>query len=624
MQDIDYARLGLRAGLEVHQQLDTKKLFIRTKSNLDDKINLNVQRKLRPVASELGEFDLTAIDAFKRNETFIYHGNYEEISLVEIDEEPPQPLDQNSLQTVLEVALLCDSKIIKEICVMRKTVIDGSNTSAFQRTMLVSIGGEFKIKNQNGEKNIGIETIALEEDAARPISKENNIINYNLDRLGIPLIELATAPDISTPQEAVDTAKKIGEIMRLTCKTKRGKGTIRQDVNVSIREGERCEIKGCQELELIKTVVEKEVERQLDLIELKKELNQKFKKTNNLFDEILEVTKAFENTKCKFIKGTVFGFKLNKMKGILGKKIGDRRFGSELSDYAKSVGVSGILHQDELPNYGIENSEVEKICKILNCELNDNFIITVANKNNAQKAIETIQNRILLAFEGIVKETRTATQTGASTYQRPLSSGTRMYPETDILNEIITKEKIELIKKNLPKSVEEREKFYKKIGLNENHISEMKLNNYARFFENLIKKGANPTIAATLLLQTVTELKREGINLDKISEKEIEEILLLEKKGKINKNNLKEIIKEITFGKTIPEILNSKDKSKLDEKEIAEIISKTVKTNLKLIKNKKLGSIGPLMGDLNKEENLKNIDRKILSELLRKEIQKNC
>lgn len=624
MQDTDYAKLGLKAGLEVHQQLDTKKLFIRTKSNLDDKINLNVQRKLRPVASELGEFDLTAIDAFKRDETFIYQGNYEEISLVEIDEEPPQPLDQNSLQTVLEVALLCNSKIIKEICVMRKTVIDGSNTSAFQRTMLVSIGGEFKIKNQNGEKSIGIETIALEEDAARPISKENNIINYNLDRLGIPLIELATAPDISTPQEAVETAKKIGEIMRLTCKTKRGKGTIRQDVNVSIREGERCEIKGCQELELIKTVVEKEVERQLDLIELKKELNQKFKKTNNLFDEVLEVTNAFENTKCKFIKGTVFGFKLNQMKGILGKKIGDRRFGSELSDYAKSVGVSGILHRDELPNYGIETSEVEKICKTLNCEINDNFIITVANKNNAQKAIETIKQRILSAFEGIVKETRATTENGASTYQRPLSSGTRMYPETDIINEIITKEKIEIIKKNLPKNVEEREKFYKKIGLNQNYISEMKLNNYARFFENLVKKGANPTIAATLLLQTVTELRREGINLDKISEKEIEEILLLEKKGKINKNNLKEIIKDLTFGKTLSEILQNKGESNLNEKEITEIISKIVKNNLELIKNKKLGSIGPLMGDLNKEEKLKNIDRKVLSELLRKEIQKNC
>jgi glutamyl-tRNA(Gln) amidotransferase subunit E len=272
MQNTDYAKLGLKAGLEVHQQLDTKKLFIRTPSELSDATDFTIERKLRPVASELGEYDKTAIDAFKRNETFFYSGNKELISLVELDEEPPQPMDEEALKTVLEVTLLCNSTPLSTIIPMRKTVIDGSNTSAFQRTSLVAMGGSFGIKTNEGEKKIGVQTIVLEEDAARPIKKENGKIYYNLDRLGIPLIELATDPDIKTPQEAVLAASKIGEIMRLTCRTKRGKGTIRQDVNVSIAEGARCEIKGCQELDLIGTVVEKEAERQLDLISLKKKL----------------------------------------------------------------------------------------------------------------------------------------------------------------------------------------------------------------------------------------------------------------------------------------------------------------------------------------------------------------
>ncbi len=619
MTQTNYIELGLKAGLEVHQQLDTKKLFIRTNSILSDDINFKIKRKLRPVASELGEYDLTAIDAFKRNETFIYNGNYNNISLVEIDEEPPQPLDDEALKTILEVSLLCKSNPVSEACIMRKTVIDGSNTSAFQRTLLVSIGGELIINN---DKKIGVETIILEEDAARPISKDNSIINYNLDRLGVGLIELATAPDITTPKEAFETAKKIGEIMRLTCKTKRGKGTIRQDINVSIKEGERCEIKGCQELDLIEVVVKKEVERQIDLIELKKELNEKFKKDENIFKEIKEVTSAFTNTNCKFIKGSVFGFKINEMKGIFGRKVGDRRFGSELSDYVKSVGVSGLLHRDELPNYGISEIEVESICKMLDCSPKDNFIIIVANKQNAIKAVQTIKNRILLAFDGVVKETRGATENGSSIYQRPLSSGARMYPETDLLRKEITKDLLNKIKKDLPKSLKERENLYKKIGLSSNHINEMKLSNYARFFENLVQKGINPTVGATLLLQTLTELKRENINIEKITENQLEQILILEKKEKINKNSLKEVIKEIINGKNIEEIIKEQDKKTANDKELLEIISKIVRENIDLVKSKKMGAIGPLMGDLMKNESLRKIDGKKLSELLKKEILK--
>jgi glutamyl-tRNA(Gln) amidotransferase subunit E len=619
MKELNYEELGLKAGLEVHQQLNTNKLFIRTKSELNDNYNFEAKRKLRPVASELGEFDKAALDAFKRDETFIYKANTENISLIELDEEPPAPVDKDALRVVSEVALLLDANLVSEASVMRKTVIDGSNTSAFQRTMLISLGGKLKI---NKEKEVGVETIILEEDAARPISKENGKTTYNLDRLGIPLIELATAPDIRTPEEAVLTAKKIGEVMRLTCGTKRGKGTIRQDVNVSIKKGARCEIKGCQDLEQIKEVVLNEAQRQIDLVELKEELNKKFKFSEKLFSEIKEVTPAFKNTNCKFIKGNVFGIKINGFSGILGKSIGKRRFGSELSDYAKSSGVSGLLHKDELPNYGITNIEVDKINRILECEKEDNFVIIVANKEKCTNAFDAVKNRIKLAFSGVVEETRGAKEDGSSVYQRPLASGARMYPETDLFREVISEDFVKEIKKNLPKSVSEREKYYSKLGLSTNHINEMKLSNYARFFDSVVKKGANPQVASNLLLQTLKELKRENINLKKLREEEIVELLMLEKKGKINKNNLKNAIIEITKGKEIEEILKEQEKNKVDDKDVEKIISNIVRKNEKLVKERKMGSIGPLMGDIMKEEKLQNLDGKLISSILRKEIQK--
>ncbi len=624
MEEKEYLSLGLKAGLEVHQQLDTGKLFIRTPSILTEEIDFTIERKLRPVASEMGEYDKTAMEAFKRNETFYYSGNSKNISLVELDEEPPQPLDKEALKTVLEVSQLCNSSIVSTVIPMRKAIIDGSNTSAFQRTCMVALGGELEIETKNGAKKIGVQTIILEEDAARPIKKEEGKIFYNLDRLGIPLIELATDPDITTPKEAVLTAKKIGEILRLTCKTKRGKGTIRQDINVSIREGARCEIKGCQELELIGTVIEKEVERQLDLIKLTNRIKLRFVNEEELEKainhEVKEVTKIFSSTEAKFVKGkTVFGLRLEKMKGFLGQKIGAKRFGSELSAYAKASGVSGLLHRDELPNYGISEKEVKETMFLLGCGEEDNFVLIVASEENAKKAFSAVKNRIILAYEGVVKETRGALEDGSSEYQRPISGEARMYPETDIPYEKIDENYLSEIKKQLPKSVKEREELYKKIGLSINHIEEMKLSNYARFFEELVAKGTNPTVSATTLLQTLTELRRENINVEKISKEEIEKLLLAEASGKINKSLIKNALTEIVNGKSVEEILSSQKTVNISE--IEPIIKKIVSKNEALIKVRGLGAIGPLMSDLLKEKELADINKKILSEILTKEIK---
>ena len=261
--NFDYKALGLKAGLECHQQLNTKKLFCKCESELQEtKGDFKVIRKLRAVASETGEFDKAALQEFNKGREYIYDGYKNKICLVELDEEPPHVINENALNVSLEIALKTHSEIYDIAFVMRKLVIDGSNTSGFQRTCVIAKNGYLDI----GIKEVGIQTICLEEDACQNIESNSNFINYGLDRLGIPLIEFTTKAELNTPEEVKKCAEKIGELFRITGKAKRGLGSIRQDVNVSIAKGARVEIKGVQYLDLIDKYVENELSRQVSLV----------------------------------------------------------------------------------------------------------------------------------------------------------------------------------------------------------------------------------------------------------------------------------------------------------------------------------------------------------------------
>jgi len=258
----DYKQLGFKCGLEVHQQIQTNKLFCRCPSiNSDEKPDIHFERKLRAVAGELGEIDIAAKYEMKKSKKFIYEGNSKDVCLIDTDESPPNSINQEAVEVALEVALLLKAKIVDEIQVMRKTVVDGSNVSGFQRTALVAYDGI--IETSKGP--VKIPTICLEEEAAQKTEDSKEHTRYRLDRLGIPLVEIATAPDIKDPEHAKETAEKIGMVLRSTGKVKRGIGTIRQDMNVSISGKNRVELKGFQELKEIPDVLAKEVDRQLKL-----------------------------------------------------------------------------------------------------------------------------------------------------------------------------------------------------------------------------------------------------------------------------------------------------------------------------------------------------------------------
>jgi len=255
--EIDYVKIGLKSGIEIHQQLDTHKLFCNCPSLLrQDAPKFKVERKLHAVAGERGEVDVAASYEAGREREFIYEG-YDTTCLVELDESPPYPINEEALEIGVQISLLLNCEILPVSQIMRKTVINGSNTSGFQRTLLIARNGW--VETASGK--VGIDNISLEEDAAREMGKEGNKIIFRLDRLGIPLVEIGTAPDIKNPEQAKEVALHIGEILR-ACKVKRGIGTIRQDVNMSIRGGKRVEVKGVQEPGLISKTIITEIERQ--------------------------------------------------------------------------------------------------------------------------------------------------------------------------------------------------------------------------------------------------------------------------------------------------------------------------------------------------------------------------
>lgn len=448
----DYEELGLMMGLEIHQQLDSEtKLFCRCPNSLTDKKpERKIYRRLRPTQSELGEIDRAAYEESQRNLQFVYEAYNHHTCLVEADEEPPAKLNQEAVDISIILASLMNMTVVDEFHTMRKQVIDGSNTSGFQRTGILATDGY--VETEFG--NVTIETLGLEEDAARRIGEEEGKIVFRLDRLGIPLAEITTSPDMHHPEQVKQVAYQLGQILRST-KVKRGLGTIRQDLNISIREGARIEVKGVQDLELMPTIVENEVQRQLNLIDIAKELQKRDAKVETC---IYDVTKLLENTNSKVVKGIleadnsgVLAIKLKHFAGLIGREVQPgKRLGTEFSEHGKKMGVSGLFHTDELPNYGITQEEVDSIKTDLLLEDDDAFILVAGPKDKAHNALNEVIERAQDAINGVPEETRRAQDNGNTEYMRPLPTASRMYVETDIPTEIIDHERVEKIASNLP------------------------------------------------------------------------------------------------------------------------------------------------------------------------------
>jgi glutamyl-tRNA(Gln) amidotransferase subunit E len=620
----------LKAGLEIHQQLDTGKLFCRCPSRLvEGEADYTIRRRIRLTASELGEFDPAAVEMAAKNYSFVYKGYREVCCLVENDEEPPHSCNREALETALEISLLTGAAVTGRLYTMRKIVIDGSNVSGFQRTMLVSRGGKITLKDG---REVGMQTLALEEDAARPLSRddEKREITYSLDRLGIPLIEMATEPCLTSPEEVKEAALAIGELLRITCRAKRGLGTIRQDLNISIGGGARVEIKGVQELQRIDDYVRREMQRQKALIDIRNLIKEKKISKGSFNLQPLDVSSTFSKSGCSFImKGVQAGMKvyaagLSGFRGILGKVIQpNRRFGTELASCVKAkTGLKGLLHSDELPAYGISAEEVKDVAEKAGCTENDAFVMVMGSGEKCMKALEAVKERCLIAFERVPEETRNALEDGNTEYSRPLPGAARMYPETDIPAISVSGTYLKKLEAGLPKSPEERVKFYTtKFGLSKELAEKMKLSNYARFFEEAAGKGHDATTLAVLLLEGITGMRREGVDVSKADKAFIVEVMEIYGKGGVNRDILFDFVGEcLKTGRKPAEVVKKFRAEVAGTKEIEKKVSELISRNREMIKSRGSFAFGALMGDLMKEYKGR-VSGKVLGEILRRKLK---
>ena len=618
----DWKDLGLKMGLEIHQQLNTKsKLFCSCPTELvDDDVDLTIRRNLRPTQSELGQMDRAALQESMRNLNFNYESFNKHTCLVECDDEPPHALNQEALELAITISTLLNMHIVDEFHTMRKQVIDGSNTSGFQRTGLLATDGYL----DTPYGRVKIETIGLEEDAARRVDTNSEFTEFRLDRLGIPLVEITTDPSMHHPKQVEEVAYMIGQVLRST-NVKRGLGTIRQDLNVSIAKGARVEIKGVQNLELMPLIVEREVERQLKLIEIKEELEKRHAEVD---ETIYDLDEVFKDTESKILKSakSIKGIILKGFDGLIGVEVQEgRRFGTELSSYAKKRGVSGLFHTDELPAYGITQEEVDNLREFLDAKPEDAIIIVAHNPDIAESALEEVIRRAKLAFEGVVEETRKSLDDGNTEYMRPLATANRMYLETDIPLFKITDDIIEPIRNNLPELPDvKKERIIKEYNLSEDLASQIVRRTLGDEFENILKEvEVDPTVVASTLSYDLRDIRREGTDVVSITEDKLIEVFKLLEANKISKDAIKKLIESMCKNpnKSAEVVAEENNLSLLSLDDVKAIIEEIADKNDSMIKERQMGAMGPLMGMSMKQLKGK-ADGSTVNKIVKEEIQK--
>ena len=585
----DYAKLGLKAGLEIHRQLDTKtKLFCNCPAKIrDDRPDVVVQRKLRASAGEAGKIDPAAAYEQQRDRHFVYGGYNDSVCAIELDEEPVHDMNPEALKTGLQVALLLKTRPVYGAIVMRKTVIDGSNTSGFQRTTLIARNGFIELLSGK----VRISSVCLEEDSAKIVERSDSCNVYNLSRLGIPLVEIATEADITGPEQLREVAEYIGMILRSTGKVKRGLGTIRQDVNVSIKGGSRVEIKGAQDLRLLQKLVEYEALRQKNLLELVREL-----KNAEISEKITDVSSIFTGSNSKMIKatlaknGAVKAIKLKNFKGLVGREIQpDRRLGTELSDYAKAFGkVSGIIHSDELPGFGITQEEVGKINAALGCGDSDAFALVAAERSRAEKALNAVIARAKQAKKGVPKEVRKSNANGTTTFLRPMSGSARMYPETDVKIMRPTAEGIKL-----PQLITEKAAGYESIGVGRDLAHTLVKTGAEQFFEEMTEQFSriNASFLAETLVSFGKEMERRGLDHTGINDGHLKEVFSALNESRIAKESVMDALADVAAGQS----LNLERYRTMTDAELDKTLRKLVDENpgmpLKALTGKAMGKL---------------------------------
>lgn len=594
---------GLKVGLEIHQQLGNattknRKLFCACTADIVERQpDLVFSRQLRAIAGETGTVDIAAAAEQAKGKRYLYHAFREASCLVEMDEEPPHPVNPEAIITGIMVAKAFGSTSLPRVQFMRKTVVDGSAVSGFQRTGLLALGGVVP----GIEPVVRIQTVCVEEDASKIIARGADEDVYNLSRLGIPLIEIATEPDITSPQMAQDVAAQLGMILRSTRRVKRGLGTIRQDINVSVPGGTRIEIKGCQDLRLIPTYVEYEARRQQSLISLKAEFAARIRKSDLATlssADIVDVTSVFAQSKTGFIKSAIakgdkaLGIKVPGAQGLLGKELcPNYRVGSELADLARSRGFGGLIHSDEdLAKYGVADHKDALSAAFsidASASKHDGFVLLIGKRERIEAFFDdAIIPRLTQFLAGVPNEVRKANPDGTTSFQRPMPGAARMYPETDIPLVVVDASSV-----TAPKLLTEQiADAVANAGISEDQARQIVREGLP--FDEWRERfpSVDPTFLATAMITFGKEIAARY-------KKEIDHIALLEplldavERKLLQQSSVFQALVDIAEGKSVPGSIDYSRYAQLSDEELAAIVREEMAKNPAL-------PMGGLMGNV--------------------------
>lgn len=609
----DYAKVGFKSGLEIHQQLLTeKKLFCRCPAaKYNKKYNAEILRHMRPTLSELGEYDGTALMEFKTNKNIIYRINRESMCTYEMDDTPPFLINEDALDSAIEVGLLFESNIVDELHIARKQYLDGSIPTGFQRTAIVALDGKVPYK----DREIDIIQMSIEEDSCREISDIGHDRYYNTDRLGMPLIETVTAPQMKTPIEVAEVALILSKVARCSNKVRRGAGAAREDVNVSVEGGTRIEIKGVSSINSIPLLTYNEAMRQWNLLGLREELNRRGITKDTFKATSKDVTKIIKHPHYLPIKTALNeGSKLKAViikgyKGILHWQTQTNTyFSKEISDRVRVIAclhsIPNIIHSDSMGE-SLTSHEWSDVFKALNAEDNDTIVLVWGKEDDTKTAVNEIIIRAKEAAIGIPSETRQALRDGTNGFERILPGADRMYPDTDLPPKMIKEKRLKNIKNHMFQVYYKREKWYKELGIPEDTIDDLSISPFGNLFEKVVKEyQLDPTLAAVILIQYPKRFKKGGLNTDVFTEDIFDNIFKAVKDGTLLKSGILflmgKIAEEDKFEPSdIAQILN--------EQEVSEQID-LLKSVLKLDNNTEL-----LMGKILQDNRLR-IDAKLLAD----------
>lgn len=601
----DPKTLDLKVGFEIHQQLAAEsKLFCNCSCKESEKYNTTFMRRLRPTQSELGAYDPAAMFEFSKMRVSEYHAAAGTSCLVEADEEPPHEVNGEALETALVFSLALKSKIMDEIHVMRKIVIDGSNTSGFQRTMLVAAGGELDVAG----KKVGVQSICLEEDASKVLGEGNGTRRYGLDRLGVPLVEIALEPVTGRPEEIMQVALTLGRLLRASKRVARGLGSIRQDVNVSVMGGAVVEVKGVQQLDQLVKVIEHESSRQHGLLIIAEKLKEKRVNADAVGDRIEDITDVMSQSQSKVVKKIMSGtspifraIRLLGFSGMLGfEPYPGIRLGKELGELVRFYDLGGVFHSDELPNYGITQDEADAVRNKLGLQENDAFVIVGGPEDKVSYATDAIVRRLKAALAGVPAETRAATIDGRTVFSRPRPGAARMYPETDIPTIPVTKETLESLEPSVPRPWDDLiNSIASRYGLNKKLATQIFDSDYVAVFEEITSSTkVQSTFVASKLTEDITSLQRQGGDASLLSDNAVSDVFRRLDAGAIAKESVALIFEKIMKKEaaTVDEAIKALGVSSISDEELGAALDRVISDNMAVVKEKGMSALSMLMG----------------------------